>query len=460
MKKYTDVVAQAADLHKAGKLLEAATLYENLLGNQPDDPIVLYMYGTLCSQSKHYGTAIVFLQKAASLEPTALPEIWHNLGVVYRNEGHTELSRECYRECLRLKPNDPNVLAMLAGSYVNTGTPGLAIDYARRALAIEDNPHASNHLALGLLELGRYEEAWPHYEKRYELTGYITARPFTCPRWKLGEHVKKLAIHGEQGLGDEIMFMSCLEEVASYADEVVVECAPRLVPLFQHNWPSVRFYGTYDELAAAEDNIDAYIPMGSLPIGIRNSSKDFDGLPYLYPDEYRVQEMIKKLEKMGAGPFVGIAWHGGTKATHQELRNPPIEMFKKVIDQIRELGGTPISLQYGPDGAEQAVELGLPHWKYAIDDMPGQAALIAALDLVITPCQTAVHIAGAVGTECWCLTPSQPAWRYKVEGVMDWYQSVELIRQVGTDWETVFATVEEKLDANYRSIPAAESTAA
>lgn len=458
MKAYLDVVQQASELHKNEQWLEAATLYEHLLGNQPDDPVILYLYGTLCSQTKHFGTAITFLQKSLALEPVQLPDAWHNLGVALRSEGHTKESREAYKRCLQLKPDDPNTLAMIAGSYVNTGEPGLAIDYARRAIAIEDNPHAENHLALGLLELGRYSEAWPHYMRRYDLV-QMQARPYTCPQWDGKTKVKKLAIHGEQGLGDEIMYMSCFDELKHLADEIVIECADRLVVYFQASF-GVPCYATHDELIQAHPDVDAFIQMGNLPTFVRQTSADFPGTPYMRADETTREDHRHKLEKFGGAPYVGIAWHGGTKATHQEVRNPPIDGYKAVIDQIRALGGTPISIQYGEDAAGQALELGIPHWQYAIDDLASQAALISVLDLVISPCQTAIHIAGALGVECWCLTPSAPAWRYKVKGPMDWYQSVQLIRQKGTNWDTVFKTVAEQLDANYGNLQTAQSATA
>lgn len=452
MKRYMDVVQEAADLHHNGDLAKAAFLYEGLLGNQPDDPAVLYMYGTLFSQLKHYGTSILMLQKAVDIEPKAMPEAWHNLGSAYRNEGHTEKARECYKACMNLRPDNADTIAMMAGSYVNTGQPGLAIEYANRALAIDaKNCHAHNHKALALLELGRYEDAWPHYENRYHLTDYIQPRPFTCPKWDGETPVKKLAIHGEQGIGDEIMFMSCLEDIRAtgLVDQIVVECASRLVGLFEQSFIGTEFFATYDLLAQSHPDCDAYLPMGSMPTLYRQTSNDFPGHQYLSPDNARFVEMQSKLKKMGGAPYVGVAWHGGTKATHQELRNPPIEKFAYLVEQIRKMGGTPISVQYGEDGAAQAKQLELPHWRYAIDDLVGQAALIKALDLVITPCQTAVHLAGAVGTECWCLTPSAPAWRYKTKGEMDWYQSVDLIRQKGNDWTAVFDTVMDRLEARH-----------
>jgi hypothetical protein len=66
---------------------------------------------------------------------------------------------------------------------------------------------------------------------------------------------------------------------------------------------------------------------------------------------------------------------------------------------------------------------------------------------VISVCQTAVHLAGALGVPTWCLTPAAPAWRYRIAGdTMAWYPSVTLIRQQHEgDWGPVLADVAQRL---------------
>lgn len=435
------VVKEAGEHHAAGRFTEAAHLYETLLGANPTDPIILYLYGTLNSQRSEFGTAIVKLWASTQLGGDEIPEVWHNLGVAYRNEGHNDKARESYQKCLDLEPERADTLAMMAGSYINVGQPEKAIEWADKALAIEDTPHARNHKALASLELGRWADGWRDYESRFELPTFSAmARPYECPRWD-GKAVKKLAIHGEQGIGDEIMFMSCFYEAFDLADEVVIECADRLVPLFKRAF-NVQCYGTHNALVADNPDIDAYIPMGSLPGLFRRRDSDFPRRPYLTADDALVTEFKRKL---GDGMKIGIAWHGGTKGTHQELRNASLTHWQSLIDNNKDK--TFISLQYGQDGPMQAQEMGIMHWQDAIDDFEQQAALIASCDLVVSVCQTAIHMAGALGVPCWCLTPDHAAWRYGVQGPMLWYpETLELIRQDGAGWDGVFETVGNRLD--------------
>jgi Flp pilus assembly protein TadD len=442
MRPFLDVIKEAGNHHAAGQFDQAAFLYENLLGAVPDDAVLLYLYGTLCSQVQRFGSAITFLRKSVELAPD-LDEAWHNLGVALRNEGHNEEARKAYSRAIALNPDSADLLAMMAGSYINEGLPDRALEWAEKALAIDpEQIHGMNHKALALLELGRFEEAWGPYRARFDLPSMSASpRPYECPEWE-GQPVKKLAIHGEQGLGDEVMFMSCFAEAAELADEIVIECERRLVPLFKRSF-GCDVYESHVSLVTAHPDVDAFIPMGNLPGLFRTSTESFDAAkPFLKTNPALVKKYRKRLERLGPGPYVGVGWHGGTKATHQEVRNAPQDLWEKVVGSP----GTFISLQYGEEAAQQAKALGIQHWQSSIDDLDNFAALVDACDIVVSVCQTAIHVAGGVGTECWCLTPSKPAWRYAIVGDMPWYKDVHLVRQNGDDWGSAFMEVMMRLN--------------
>jgi len=440
------VVREAGEHHAAGRFNEAAFLYEHLLGAVPEDPVVLYLYGTLNSQMKRFGTAITMLERSTQLGGDELSEVWHNLGVAYRSEGHADRAVAAYKRGVELAPDNAELLAMLAGAYVNNGTPATALEWAENALKIEPgNPHARNHKALALMELGKYRQAWPYYRSRFELPGLSACpRPYDVPRWG-GERVGTLAIHGEQGIGDEILFMSCFEEVAKRADRVVIECEHRLCKLFERSF-GAPCYPSHDTLIKHEKP-DAYIAMGDLWSIVYDKKKP-SGNPFLKTDPTAVAHW----ESVIGHNTIGIAWHGGTKGTHQELRNAPLDMWA----QLMEPGGSFVSLQYGEDAPAQAAELGIPHHQEALNDLDEFAALVAACSCVVTVCQSAVHFAGGLGVPCYVLTPKAAAWRYCQD--MPWYRSVELVRQDG-DWLNPFIEVGKRI-ADYRGIQRTEPSAA
>ena len=113
------------------------------------------------------------------------------------------------------------------------------------------------------------------------------------------------------------------------------------------------------------------------------------------------------------------------------------------------------SLQVG-DGADVVTDPQLSkvlrHYGLDLLDFADTAALIEALDLVIT-CDTAVgHLAGAMGKPVWMVLPYAVDWRWGLpvagEAVTSlWYPSVKLYRQSAHgDWADVFARLGLELD--------------
>lgn len=417
---YVDAVAKAAEHHKAGRFDMAGRIYNECLGYAPDDSFCLYMTGSMFLHMGMNGVAIQLLRTSVAIDATR-SEAWHNLGVAYRNEEHNDRALDAYTHGVRLDPYSADLLAMMAGAHVNEDRAAEGVKWADKALVIEpDNPHAHNHRALCLLEQGKYKEGWEAYQHRWNIPDRFKFRRSyhdTVPKWD-GGPVDKLMIHGEQGLGDEIIFMSCFNEIP--AKEVVVECAERLVPLFERSF-GVKCYPSDTAVTEAGEKFDAWISMGDLPRFFRNSKDDFQGSkPFLKADPEKVRHWRSMMESQGSGPYVVVAWEGGAKITSQGHRNPPITFWDGLIKE----NATFVSGQYTVGAKETAERWKIPHWQEAIDDLDEFAALIEASDLVISTCQTAIHMAGGLGKECWCVCPDKKAWRY--EGNMPWYPSVTL----------------------------------
>lgn len=428
-----DAIEIAAECVKSGQIEEAERILNVLLGRNPKDPGLIYMLGTLMARSNRNGAALVLLAQAIDMLPD-LSAAYANLGGVLRQEGHRKAAIRALEKAVALDEGRTDLpaferaaaLCNLSGCYVNEGEPVMAVKYGRQAVALDpDNAIAHTHLAMGLLELGQYREGWEHYRWRWERPEQAAAkRPFTCPRWD-GSRVGTLAIHGEQGLGDEILFASCVPDAMRRADRVVLECNGRLIPLMERSF-GIPCYE--DSPTLLQDwTPDAYAPLGDLPGHFRNSPGDFSGSPFLRPDPARVAHYRDRLREAGAR--YGVAWMGGKKQTFAGYRSIDLKEWAPILKK-----GC-VSVQYGPWAAEEAASVGLPHWDDANASIDEQAALIAACDAVVTVCQTAVHLAGALGTKCLVLVPSRPAWRYGVQGTsMPWYSSVKLLRQKGDGW--------------------------
>lgn len=432
MQDMNAAILAAGKEHQAGNLDVAEAMYDSLLTQmgQPPDINLLYFYGTLLVQREKFGLGISMLLMANSLYDQH-PGVLCNLGLAFKYIGRQDKALEFYEKAYSIEQS-VEVLCGLSGYYVNQDESKLCEKYARQALAKSDHPSAHTHLGMALLEQGRFEEAWPHYEHRWQSADRIKwIRGYTSPEWK-GERVKKLVIHGEQGLGDEILFLSLFHRAKELAEEIVIECAVPLTGIVSKAF-NCRCYGTEAELKASESPENAHIAMGSLPMIL--------GLPSGAP-------FMPRPNIVATGrPIIGLAWRGGTIRTNKDFRTIQASQFKPIIDSV---AADFISIQYGGDYVDEEAE-GLAI-KTGPRDLDSLHYRIGICDLVITVCQTAVHQAGAMGVPCWVLTPRKSAWRYCGKNMLPWYSSVELFKQRGNEhWEVVIHRIARRLRERYAS---------
>lgn len=430
-----EIIVSGIQKHKAGDIDGALRIYDAVLGKVITEPYTLHCVGTLMVDMKLYGVAAQMLMRCIESSPhdaSWLAETYMNLGVAMRNECHEEEARACYRRTLELKPNESSGWSNYSGTFVNNAEPEKCIQHADKALQLDpNNVQAKHHRALALLELEKYEAGFKAYEARLDLPEFHR-RNYDGLRWN-GERVKTLVVHGEQGLGDEVMFCSLIPRVKKMVDRVVIECNHRLITLFERSF-GVKCYPGEKEIKENEKG-DAWIAMGSLPrvLGIRS--------PIHHEGFLKADPELVKANK-GDGFRVGLSWRGGTKKTHEHLRNFEIEHWKKLLDPDFKW----VSVQYGNTGTELQ-EMGLIDTGWNGQDMDKFAGLISACDLIITVCNSSVHFAGGLNKPCWVLVPNKPAWRYGMfSDRMLWYPSVRMFRQ-GKDepWCSVIERVRKDL---------------
>lgn len=451
----TKLLHEAQCLHQGmgvpKNLIRAEELYNLVLNKNMGNSKVLYVLGTLYLEQGKHGLAAQMLSDAVRASPE-FGEAWQNLGLCYRAENDLTKADKAFECSEKLLPGITDVPSNRAAIRINQGRPAEVIHFADRALAIDSgNDSARWNKSLALLEMQRFDsDAWELHEAR--LGGMLERN--TAPRnyhgpdgqtpdWD-GKAKGFLVVHGEQGLGDEIMFASCLPDAIETGCEILFEPSPRLEGLFKRSFPDIRVVGTHevdgrDWLAGRLP--DFKIAVGSLPKFYRRSLKSFpdqDG-QLLIPDREKRAHWKTRLNRLGPRPKIGIGWQGGVAQTAVHLRSVSLETLKPLLEMDADF----ISVQYHEHAHREAAEftrntgVQLHHWPEAAqaEDMDDQAALVCNLDLVITVCQTLVHLAGGLNVPTWCLTPSKPSWRYGVTGNMPWWPSVDLIRQEGNNWE-------------------------
>lgn len=312
------------------------------------------------------------------------------------------------------------------------------------------------------IQLLRHEFAggWDDYEYRgLSFTKNFRVLPFQ--KWA-GEDLqgKSVVVLAEQGLGDQVMFASCLPDLLALGPrKVVVEAIDRVAPTLARSFPECEVIPTKQkrDLSWVTElgETDYYVPLGDLPRFFRRSVDSFPGRPFLKAKPERIAYWRNRLEQAGPGPWIGLTWRGGTAVTRTVLRTA---QASDLAPLVRETPGTWISLQYGKVDQElsdfKAQGVPLHHWAEAITDLDEFSALVSALNLVVTVCNTTVHYAGALGIPTVVLAPEVPEWRYGIRGEgMPWYGSVTVLRQpTFGDWPGVVREASTKM-STYLSHP-------
>lgn len=435
----------------------AARHFQQALTLNPEFPPALH---NLALVYQHVGDLAQALAMATTLSqlPSADTDaaVWVLLAELHINAGHIVEAQQALQRAIALDPGNPNFYLTQASLFLAQRQYADAEGVLKTAQAVSrDDPNVD--LKMGELHLlqGRLSSGWALLEARKRIDS-SPVRRFPLPDWQ-GEDLRghTVLVHAEQGLGDTILFASCLPDLIEQAGHVVIEVSTRLAPLFARSFPGATVVGRDPQamdlswLQGISPAIGFQIPIGSLPLHFRNQTDQFPSHEgYLQADPERVAFWRQKLAAYGR-PTVGLAWRGGLLQTGQKQRSFALQEHAALL---RSAPVQWISLQYGDAAAEDAeaarhLGLDLPHWPDTLINQDDVAALTCALDAVATVCSTQAHLTGALGRTGWVLTPYSPNWRYGVQGeTMPWYPSLRLIRHIApADWTNTLKTLLQSL---------------
>ena len=443
--------------HRLGRREDAADSYALALAHRADFAEAWFNLGTLDLERGAYESAAATLERAVRLNPRHAIAL-SNLGYVqFRYLNRMQEGEEHLRRAVQAQPGYAPARLNLGMLLHERGLLDEALSAYQEALRRDpDLAEARLNRALVWLARGDFARGWPQYEARKGGSTHFTPRSFPFPEWD-GRPApgRTVLVYGEQGLGDEIMFASCLPDVIARTGRCVIDCAPQLESLFRRSFPAAVVHGgrqDASDLAWLNDAgpIDFQIAIGSLPRHFRTSRADFpDHAGYLEADGATVERWRERLRGLGPGAKIGLSWRGGT--IHTRSRSRSIELAG-LLPLLRTPGARFVSVQYG-DCHEELARLqadhgiAVEHWPDALTDYDQTAALVAALDRVISVQTAVVHLAGALGRPAWVLVPAVPEWRYLVEGErMPWYPSLRVVRQSATGgWQPVVERVAREL---------------
>jgi len=371
--------------------------------------------GYLALQTDQFERAVQLLTRAAETDP-GNPEVIDHLGIALQHTGKIHQAVALYEQALRSHP---------------------------QALRLQF------HLGIARLALRDFSAGWPLYELRRQLY------PDRFPTFGLPDAVyddlpqHHVLVYAEQGLGDEVMFAALLPRLATRARQVSYYGSPRLHTLFKRSFPGLQTLALPVPSTTAQ-TVDSLCPLGSLGRLLNVSATDLStGTAYLSADPGRRDTYRRRLQQDPAILKIGLSWRGGTRQSRRSTRSVSLSTLAPLFHVP---GCRFYSVQYGDVADEVAAfndqtGFSLHHWPAANDDLEEQAALIDALDMIITVQTLVAHLGGALGKRVWVMLPVHPEWRYGYhQDRMLWYPDVHLFRQPRMgDWQGVVTELAHRL---------------
>lgn len=439
------------------KLPQAESAYREALRLAPDSAEIQNELALLYSDTGRTEEAESAFRSALKLRPD-YAEAHNNLGVLFKKTGRRNEALAAYRRALEIKPNYAEAHNNIGVILKESGRLDEAAQTYRQALALKpDYADARWNLAMALLTAGHYREGWPCYEARHHpnRTEAVSEKPkLSCPQWT-GQSLsgRSIVVWTEQGFGDYIQFARYLPLIKQRgAARLTVACPPPLKPLLETA-------GGVDEVItqapAPEAPYDYWVFPMSLPAVFGSELETLPASqPYLRALPERVLAWQSRLPEKGLN--VGLVWKGNpghNNDAHRSFRH---------LSQLEPLWSVPgvtfVSLQKGcgeDDAAGIATSQPIIPLGCELEDFGDTAALISALDLLITVDTAVAHVAGALGKACWVLLPHiECDWRWMRERTdSPWYpNNMQLFRQSpAARWDEVVQRVAEALAACARS---------
>lgn len=479
--KATKLAVLASIALKAGEFQKSEVLFERALEADPNNILAVGNYGQLLVSQKQFNRALPFCERVHLTELKNEGYLLNYVACLAHVDNFEKAIEVTKKFIERNEKNSLNVKLTLASVYRAYLKPNEALEVLNNALEVHgEEPELERALADAYAEIDpkvaseafakainntkkplplkwnwsfvelrmqNFKLGWELYEAGLDEKIGRVGRPLPAVmrQFKRVTQIEKLEsekytlLAAEQGIGDQILFMSTLNEMLPKIEKPILICEERMLPIIRRSFPTieVKTYGFANSLSRQQDRLNGVFPIGSLMKYCRNSKQDFIGKrkTYILTNEKRTEEYKKRIEAKYPGKkIIGVSWSGGF--WDRQKRAKSID-FEELIKLLKPEGHIYVSLQYGDVSQYKKIaqEKQLPivfidgiDFKNQLDDW---IALAAVCEKIISVSTALVHFAGAAGKKVdLILGESQSPFIWGLEeGNSLPYENVNIFRQ-------------------------------
>lgn len=468
-----ELVSIMLQLANEMEMYDIATKFGSiLLSLDQDRPSYFVNVAHAFKCAERYEEAIDFCKIGLSKFPE-FAGLWNILAVTVNLRDGDGSGDVFLEEALRLEPNNFNYLNNMAQSLVNQGHIEEAMKFDRAAIKVSpDSPEPHLGLAILCFAVGELEEAWKHYEYRLDTRrSHMQVQTYThgLPDWEGRDLTgKTLLVASEQGIGDEVLFGNFLPYLYERAENLVIGCATRLIPIYKRRFPDAFVCTAVDKVQSGyryrsfpeaefamrdgELHVDYAAQLASAArydwLTPENIKPHTDG--FLTPDPDRDADFRDRLAAISSKPKIGFAWKSGNVSGGRRRYYPEVVNFRPLMELAEHVDF--VNLQYS--GAEEDIKQ--IKERYGVDvinfadvdlknDIEANLAIMNNCDLVVSVSSAPAQFAMGVGASTVVMATHDQWWRFGVEDnkvpftrdaevvlsdeAYDWNQAVERVAQ-------------------------------
>ena len=392
---------------------------------------------------KNIEKAKIYNKFALKLNPKSSFAV-QNSAQILLNTGEFENAISKFKKAINFSNDQETINKLYASIGVAKIGLGLYAE-ARELLQLVDNDDSKYNVSALDLREGNFKSGWKNFfEKHRNIRGGWNNLKL-LPEWSPDKKYTFPLVLAEQGLGDQLMFCSLLNELKKRNIKFDLNIDNRLHNLLKNIFPKTNFFDTDDIKADLNlKQYDSIISIANLCRHFRNSEREFldsDQL-ILYPNP----KLLKKLDELFPSDKVKIGLSWNTTNPQQQKRNLKLKQFGFIFSRDNfEL----INLQYG-DHTDEIKRISKKYNKNFFNDgidnsndIDGLAAKMSICDVIITIDNSTAHLAGMLNLPTLVLLPKASDWRWLINRSESlWYPSLKLIRQdKNDDWGNVLKEV-------------------